>query len=132
MQDDMVKKIALVVEDEPVISRVCRRTLMTEGYEVDIAMNGLIGKQMADTRSYDLCLSDIRTPGMNGIELYRYLEQSHPDLARKVIFTTGDILSGNIEEFLNEVKRPYLAKPFAPDELVRAVKTLQQAMVTRL
>jgi CheY-like chemotaxis protein len=128
-----MKKIALVVEDEPVIGLVCRRTLMAEGYEVDIAMNGLIGKQMADMKSYDLCLSDIRTPGMNGIELYRYLEQAHPDLARKVIFTTGDILSGNIEEFLNEVKRPYLAKPFAPDELATVVRKQQRkAMVTAL
>jgi CheY-like chemotaxis protein len=125
MPDLSHKKIALVVEDEPIISRVCRKTLMSEGYEVDIAMNGLIGKQMADAKSYDLCLSDIRTPGMNGIELYRYLEQAHPDLARKLIFTTGDVLSGNISEFLKEVKRPYLPKPFAPDELSAVVKAAQ-------
>ena len=122
MQDGLTKKTALVVEDEPIISRVCRKILMGEGYEVDIAANGLVGQQMANTKSYDLCLSDIRTPGMNGIDFYRYLERSHPDLAQKVIFTTGDVLSGNIHEFLKEVKRPYLAKPFTPNDLIALIK----------
>jgi CheY-like chemotaxis protein len=128
-QDREIKKIALVVEDEPIISRVCQRVLISEGYEVDIAMNGLIGKQMADARHYDLCLSDIRTPQMNGIEFYRYLEQAHPDLAGKVIFTTGDVLSGNIYEFLQEVKRLYLAKPFEPDELAAIIKKVPEARI---
>jgi DNA-binding NtrC family response regulator len=117
------KKKVLVVEDEPAISRACQRVLMAEGFEVDIAMNGLIAMQMVNENTYDLCLSDIRTPGMNGIELYRYLEKAHPELAKKVIFTTGDILSNNIEAFLLEVKRPYLPKPFMPDELTRIVKS---------
>ena len=94
------------------ISRVCQRVLRGKGYEVDLAVNGLIAREMVKEKAYDLCLSDIRTPGMNGIELYRYLEQSDSDLAQKVIFSTGDIPSGNIENFLKEVKRPYLAKPF--------------------
>jgi CheY-like chemotaxis protein len=122
MVPDQIKKKVLVVEDEPAISRACQRVLMAEGFEVDIAMNGLIAMQMVNENTYDLCLSDIRTPGMNGIELYRYLEQGHPYLAKKVIFTTGDILNNNIEVFLQEVKRPYLAKPFMPEDLTKIVK----------
>jgi CheY-like chemotaxis protein len=125
MTDNIRKKKALVVEDEPIISRVCQRVLTADGYEVETAMNGLIAMQMVTEKSYDLCLSDIRTPGMNGIELYRYMQQACPDLARKVIFTTGDVLSGNIEEFLKKVNLPYLAKPFAPDDLSAAIKALE-------
>ena len=55
--------------------------------------DALIAKKMVDDKSYDLCLSDIRTPGMDGIQLYQYLEQEHPELARRVIFTTGDVMS---------------------------------------
>jgi len=111
-----------VVEDEPVISQICRRMLMAEGFDVDIAMNGLIAKKMVDDKSYDLCLSDIRTPGMDGIQLYQYLEQEHPELARRVIFTTGDVMSGYIAQFLEGTKRPFLPKPFTPDELRQVIR----------
>jgi DNA-binding NtrC family response regulator len=111
-----------VVEDEPVISRLCQRILIAEGFDVDIAMNGLIAKKMVDDKSYDLCVSDIRTPDMNGMQLYEYLEQEHPELARRVIFTTGDVMSGSIAQFLNENKRPFLPKPFTRDELKQAIR----------
>ena len=121
-QDNTHRRRALVVEDEPVISRLCQRILIAEGFDVDIAANGLIAKKMADDRSYDLCLSDIRTPDMNGIQLYEYLEQEHPELARRVIFTTGDVMSVSIAQFLKETKRPFLPKPFTRDELKQAIR----------
>jgi CheY-like chemotaxis protein len=116
-EDNTRRRRALVVEDEPVISRLCQRILTAEGFDIDIAMNGLIAKKMTDDKSYDLCLSDIRTPDMNGIQLYQYLEQEHPELARRVIFTTGDVMSDHIAQFLEATKRPFLPKPFTPDEL---------------
>lgn len=121
-QDNTHRGRALVVEDEPVISQICRRMLMAEGFDVDIAMNGLIAKEMVDDKSYDLCLSDIRTPAMDGIQLYQYLEQEHPELARRVIFTTGDVMSSYITQFLEGAKRPFLPKPFTPDELKQVIR----------
>jgi CheY-like chemotaxis protein len=50
---------------------------------------------------------------MNGIELYRQLETECPEAVYKFIFTTGDILNGNIKVFLEETMRPCLPKPFA-------------------
>jgi CheY-like chemotaxis protein len=114
-------KNSLVIEDEPVISRICKRTLMAIGFDVEIALNGLVAKEMVDEKKYDLILSDIRTPGMNGIEFYRYLEQKHPDMISNVIFTTGDILSSNIENFLNEIQRAFLPKPFTPEQLTKVI-----------
>lgn len=115
------KTRVLVVEDEPVIGYICRKTLSNEGFEVDIALNGLLAMEMAQNSTYDLCLIDIRTPQMNGIELYAHLEEIHPDLAQNVIFTTGDILSGSIEEFLDTAGRLFLPKPFTPDQLREVV-----------
>ena len=60
---------------------------------------------------------------MNGIELYRQLEIERPEAVNKFIFTTGDMLSGNIKSFLEETGRPYLPKPFAPENLRAIVKT---------
>jgi CheY-like chemotaxis protein len=122
MQEENKRKRVLVVEDEPVICRICERTLSSEGFDIDIAVNGLIAKEMVKDKTYDLCLSDIRTPEMNGIQLYRYLEQEYPELASKVIFTTGDILSNNVDIFLKEVQRLFLPKPFTPAQLKQVIK----------
>jgi len=111
-------KCVLVVEDEPGIARVCARTLNAEGFQVDIAVNGKVALDMWREKSYDLCLTDIRTPQMNGIELYRHLESEFPEAVNKVVFTTGDVRSSNIKEFLERTnRRPFLPKPFTPDEL---------------
>jgi CheY-like chemotaxis protein len=111
------RKSVLLVEDEPCIALVCMRTLTAEGFQVDIAVNGEIALEMWRQKDYDLCISDIRTPRMNGIELYRQLEIERPEAVKKFIFTTGDVLSGNIKTFLEETMRPCLPKPFAPENL---------------
>lgn len=115
-------KRILVVEDEPAICQVCLRTLTAEGYDVDIAVNGAIAEKMLGETDYDLCLVDIRTPVMNGNELYQQILDKHPDFAGKVIFTTGDVLDEKLTSLLNGSKRPYLPKPFTPDELRSIVK----------
>jgi len=117
------EKSILVVEDEPIIAQVCSRTLSAEGFRVEIAVNGRIALDILDQKEYDLCLVDIRTPSMSGIELYEHLEQEHPEMAKRVIFSTGDVLSGNTKAFLEKTNRPYLPKPFTPDELRAIVRT---------
>ncbi len=107
----------LVVEDEPVISRVCSQTLCGEGFEVDIAANGSIAEGMLEKKEYDLILIDIRTPVMNGKQLYQSINDKHPDLTDRVIFTTGDLLGGDTKSFLEQSGRLFLPKPFTPDEL---------------
>jgi len=124
--DGSVKKV-LVVEDEPAISDVCQRVLTSEGFEVDIAVNGRIAQDMIEEKQYDLCLIDMRTPSMSGKELYQWLKEKHPRLASRVIFSTGDVMSGDIQSFLEQAARPFLPKPFTPGELRAIVKeTLRQ------
>jgi two-component system, sensor histidine kinase len=112
----------LLLEDEPVICRITSRTLTAEGHEVDIAVNGLIAKDKIDTNKYDLLIFDIRTPAMNGIELYEYLAQEHPDLTERVIFSTGDSLGVATKAFLERIGNLYLGKPYTPTELRTIVK----------
>jgi DNA-binding response OmpR family regulator len=117
-------KRGLVVEDEPSIARMCIRAMGVEGFEVDVASDG----KAAQTRFtengdvYDLCLIDIRTPRMNGIELYQYLEKSGSMMINRVIFTTGDIINDEIKTFLEKTGRPFLPKPFTLDELRSVIK----------
>jgi DNA-binding response OmpR family regulator len=114
-------KRILVVEDEPAITEVCRRILVSEGFEVDVAGNGSIAQTMLEKQDYDLLLIDIRTPVMNGRELYSSIVKRQPELANHVIFTTGDLLTGGTRAFLDESGRPFLSKPFTPDELKAVV-----------
>jgi DNA-binding response OmpR family regulator len=110
-------KSILVVEDEPTIVRMWTRTLSGEGYRVDIAEDGKIAEGCLGKEEYDLYILDIRTPRMNGMELHSEMQNKYPELASRVLFTTGDTLSSGVKEFLEENGGPYLAKPFTLNEL---------------
>ena len=122
-----VKRI-LVVEDEPAISQVCLRALTGEGFEVDIASDGRIAQDMIERKQYDLCLVDVRTPKMNGKELYQCLLKKYPQLVRRLIFTTGDVMGGDTKDFLKQAGRPVLPKPFTLDELKAIVRETLKGM----
>jgi len=123
-----VAKSILVVEDEPVIDQICQRILDSEGFEVDIAVNGDVAQDMLNKKDYDLCLIDIRTPVMNGKQLYQIIIEKHPELAKGVIFTTGDVIDGYNQRFLELARRPFLLKPFTLDELRTIVRETLREM----
>jgi len=122
-----VKKI-LIVEDEPAICEVCQRVLTSEELEVDIAVNGDVAQEMLREKDYDLCLIDIRTPVINGKQLYQVILEKHPKLVNGTIFTTGDVIDGYIQRFLELARRPFLPKPFTPDELRTIVRETLREM----
>ncbi len=117
----------LVVEDEPIISTLCLRVLTGEGLTVDIAVNGQIAGKMLEQRDYTLCIIDIRTPVMSGQELFHIISKTHPGMIDRVIFTTGDVIGKDTQSFLDQAGRPFLPKPFSPEELRAVVRsTLEQ------
>jgi DNA-binding response OmpR family regulator len=113
----LVKGKILSVEDEPSIRQVCQRVLTGQGYQVDFAQNGVAAESMLMKADYDLLLVDIKTPVMDGKQLYRYIEKRYPELASRVVFTTGDVIGDDTRSFLEQTGRPFLLKPFSPDEL---------------
>ncbi len=118
MQDTSrnVKKI-LIVEDETSIIELCRRVLTDCGFEVDTVSNVKAAYEMIERIQYDIYLIDMRLPQIDGTELYQWLEAKHPELLKKVIFTTGDVMNRDTLDFLKKNKAPFLEKPFSPDEL---------------
>ena len=116
-----VKRI-LIVEDEPGIRQVCQRALTSQGYHIDFATNGAIAEDMLLQKDYDLLLIDIKTPVMNGKEFYKNIEGRYPKLLDRIIFTTGDVISDDTLGFLKQTGRPFLLKPFTPDELQALVR----------
>ena len=112
----------LSVEDEPSIRQICQRVLTSQGYQVDFAQNGVAAESMLMKADYDLLLVDIKTPVMDGKQLYRYIRKRYPELADRVIFTTGDVIGDDTQSFLEQTGRPFLLKPFSPDELKSLVR----------
>jgi len=118
MPNDKSQYKILFLEDEPVICRVISRSLGEDGFEIDIASDGLMAKEKIESNNnYDLLVFDIRTPIISGSQLYDYIEKERPELVSKVVFATGDSLNKNTREFLDRVKRPYLTKPYSPTQL---------------
>ena len=122
MDNSTCKTRILVIEDEIPVSVVSQRTLSGEGYEVKIALDGHQAQDILCQNNFDLILMDVKIPGMTGMELYEWLKGKYPEKAERVIFTTGDVMSGNTQSFLEQTARPYLAKPFTPVELRTIVK----------
>jgi DNA-binding NtrC family response regulator len=91
--------------------------LTNERLEVSIAENEQTAEDMLGRKNYDLCLIDVRTPSINGKELFRHIIDKYPELVSGVIFTTGDVIGGETRTFLKEAGRLSLLKPFAPEEL---------------
>ncbi len=126
IQPNTPNKKILVVEDELVLGKLCVRMLTSEGYIADLAANGLIAKDMVKNNTYDICVSDIRTPEMNGMELYQFLQEKYPVLAKNTLFMTGDVMNKAIHAFIEKHKVPYISKPFTKNELITAISELSQ------
>ena len=117
-------KTILVVDDEPDIAATLAEMLQGAGHRVEVAANGQMAVEMLQRRAYDLILTDTKMPVLDGLELYRWLEQRFPELRHRVIFVTGDVLDEDKRTFLATAGVPCLAKPFDLDEVLRLVQRI--------
>jgi CheY-like chemotaxis protein len=101
----------LLVDDEPEVRDVLAELLASEGHRVETAEDGLAALERIEQGAYDLIVSDLRMPRLDGPGLYREVVRRWPGLTRRFIFTTGDSLSPDTRLFLEEVALPHLPKP---------------------
>ncbi len=114
----------LVVDDEQAIRDLLVGLLSLDGHEVEAARTGAEALQRLAEQPFDAIIADIRMPEMDGIEFYNRILHEHPELARRVIFTSGDTISPDTRAFVESTTVPFLAKPFqlrTVREVVRAV-----------
>jgi len=107
----------LVVEDDLPIALMVASILADEGYEVDTAENGRLALEKIEAKEYDLILSDLRMPELDGVGLYRELERRQPDLLRRLIIITRTSWHPDYQAFLEETHVPVLEKPFSLSDL---------------
>jgi two-component system cell cycle sensor histidine kinase/response regulator CckA len=111
----------LVVDDEPLLLRSVRRLLPE--YELVCLESARQALALLDAGStFDLIVSDLMMPEMNGIDFYEALRARHPRAAERVIFVTGGALGQQVGRFLGSVPNARLEKPFAAHDLRRAIR----------
>jgi two-component system NtrC family sensor kinase len=111
----------LVVDDEPHILHYMQATLEAWGHWVELAADGAEGLDRSRTRPFDVIITDIRMARVGGREFFETLRKEKPDLASRVVFSTGDTVRGDTLSFLESLGRPYLHKPFSLAELRSAL-----------
>jgi len=106
----------LIVDDEPVVVRSCERILTPEGYTVESASNGNEAIVKLGKDSFDLVITDLKMPDIDGLELIRWIRNSKPDTG--IVVITGFPSQESIREALSLRILDYLPKPFSPALLV--------------
>ena len=112
----------LAVDDEPVVLDSFRRILVLEGFNVDTVETGPEALGLVQRHDYDFVFTDLKMPGMDGVEVVKAVKHLRPDL--DVVVITG---YGTIEtavETMQHGASEYVQKPFTAEELAEFVRRL--------
>lgn len=122
------EKRLMVIDDEPTIREGIRRIFEAENFVVEALGSGQAALMRLNQESFDLVITDLKMPGMSGLDLLRGIKDTYPDLP--VVFITGFSSVGSAVEIMKMGAVDYIAKPFDPEDLVKVVNNaLEQRVV---
>jgi DNA-binding NtrC family response regulator len=114
----------LVIDDEAVIREGLRQTLSGEGYQVELAANGRIGLSKLQKNEFQVVISDLKMPGMHGIEVLKTIRVLQPEVP--VIIMTGYATVDSAVEAMKNGAFDFITKPFLPEQLLDKVRAAEQ------
>lgn len=112
----------LIIEDDQRVSELIQRGLEEQGFAPTLAYEGLSGKKLALQNHYDLIITDIILPKMDGLDLCKFIRQTKPDtpiIMLTALGTTDDKVEG-----FDAGADDYLVKPFEMRELLVRIRAL--------
>jgi two-component system copper resistance phosphate regulon response regulator CusR len=112
----------LLVEDEPKLASFVKKGFENEGYEIEVAFDGQMGRSMFQQHVYDLVILDVNLPYINGFELCRLIRADNGQLP-VLLLTALDNLDDKVTGF-EAGADDYLVKPFAFKELLLRARAL--------
>ena len=121
MSINKAQKRILVVDDEDHIRNILMRTLIAEGYDVTGASSGAEAVSRVEDETFDVLISDVRMPGMDGLETVRAIKARQPDII-------AVMASGVSEEEIAQADAiaagaiAYFTKPYTLDELLTTLE----------
>lgn len=110
----------LIVDDEKQLALSLKDYFNPDGIESDIALDGRTGRQMLEEQPYDVLISDLRMPGLDGMQLLRWVKEEGPNIPVIMISAHGEIRDA--VEAMKTGAYDYLVKPFDPDELLIRIR----------
>ena len=114
----------LLIDDEEMIVEFTTESLREQGYEVTGVMETKKAIELIKNNNYDLIISDYRMPKLDGKILYNKLKKIKPELTKKLIYITGEIVDRKSISFIKESGLTVLYKPFDVEILLRTVNEL--------
>jgi two-component system, OmpR family, response regulator len=111
----------LIVEDDPSIRRLVRTVLLRQGYQVEIAADGLEAVSKLGLTDYDVIILDLMMPNMDGFAFMTAMARAAPERLKRVIITSAASPS-IINEKLKGIPFDLLPKPFDINELISRVR----------
>lgn len=112
----------LIIEDDQRVSELIKRGLEEQGYQTDVAFDGQMGRKLALGNSYDLIITDIILPKINGLDLCKEIRIEKPDMPI-VMLTALGTTDDKVEGF-DAGANDYLVKPFDFRELHARIRAL--------
>lgn len=115
----------LLVDDDPAVHDLLAAVLRRPDWQLDSAYDGLEGLARVEAQSYDVVLTDVRMPGMDGLELLHRIHEIRPEA--KVMVMTAESTPANIVRAIRDQAFCYFSKPFSPSAVAEMIA---QAMNT--
>ena len=113
----------LLIEDEPAVMAFVRAVLESRGYSVVPTESGAEALRLLETSDFHGVVSDMLTPGgVDGAQVYAWLASHRPELARRLVFITGDIANETTVATLRHTGAPCVEKPFRVQDFITVVE----------
>ncbi|OGP94539.1 MAG: hypothetical protein A2157_01030 [Deltaproteobacteria bacterium RBG_16_47_11] len=119
----------LVVDDDAIVIKSCRRILEAEGFEVTTVPGADEALEKIKYVEFDLLLMDVKMPKHDGIFLMREIKKNWPDVP--IIVMSGYPTPETIADVLKLGATQFIAKPFRPDELTKIVRQVLQKAIKK-
>ncbi|MBI2181301.1 MAG: response regulator [Deltaproteobacteria bacterium] len=125
---DQLTPHVLVVDDEEIICQQLQRLYAYSGYTVEVAHSGEAALERLEKRDIDLVVTDVRLPGISGVDLTVEIQKNYPDVP--VIVITGHAAIDCAVEVLKRGASDFIVKPFAAEAIQESTKAaLEKARV---
>jgi DNA-binding NtrC family response regulator len=119
----------LVVDDDAIVTKSCKRILEAEGFEVSTVPSADQGLEAIKHDDFDLLLMDVKMPKHDGLYLIREFKKDWPDIP--IIVMSGYPTQETIADVFQLGPVEFIPKPFRPDELVKSVRQVLKNSVKR-
>lgn len=113
----------LLIEDEPGVMAYVRAVLERNGYAVVGTESGVQALRLLANDEFLGVVSDMRTPGgVDGAQVHAWIAANRPELARRVVFITGDIANEETVATLRRTGAPCVEKPFRVRQFLEVIE----------